>query len=211
MATDPATRRQRRIAARKAQILEAAATVFSEKGYAGATTREIAAAADVSEGTLYNYFHSKRDLFIGLLQAWTDEVIEAIAGIQAEGLEDIVTQLLTSQFLRIGKQRMFTLFLHEARLDPEIHRYYVEQMLSRIRRETEQRMQALIEAGVMRPVNPAVAIRTLMGTVMGLALLFDLGGDTVIETMPSEQLAAEVTDIFLRGLRVHPTPEGGIA
>ena len=61
------TRRERRVAARRAQILEAAEAVFAAKGYHGATTREIAQAADVSEGTLYNYFANKRDLFIGLM------------------------------------------------------------------------------------------------------------------------------------------------
>jgi AcrR family transcriptional regulator len=55
-------RRERRIAARKRQILQAAAQVFAEKGFNGATTREIADIADVAEGTIYNYFDSKEDL-----------------------------------------------------------------------------------------------------------------------------------------------------
>jgi AcrR family transcriptional regulator len=202
------TRRERRIAARKEQILEAAAAVFSEKGYERATTREIADAADVSEGTLYNYFASKRDLLIGLLQERTDEIVEAIADVQTEGIEDMVAQLLVSQLLQIQRRRLFTLFLYEARLDPEIHRYYVEQMLSRARDETEQRMQALIVAGIMRPIDPAIAVRILMGTAMGLAVLLDLGGDAVVESMPPERLAAEVTDVLMSGLRARPADRG---
>ena len=69
---DGSTRRDRRIVARRTQILEAAEVVFAAKGYHGATTREIAQAADVSEGTLYNYFASKRDLFVGLMISRTD-------------------------------------------------------------------------------------------------------------------------------------------
>ncbi len=49
-----AARRERRIAARKEQILDAAAQVFAAKGFHRATTKEIAEAADVSEGTIYN-------------------------------------------------------------------------------------------------------------------------------------------------------------
>ena len=60
--SQPKNRRERRIAARQEQILEAAAIVFSTKGYERATTREIAEAADVSEGTLYNYFDNKIEL-----------------------------------------------------------------------------------------------------------------------------------------------------
>ena len=62
-----AARRERRITARRAQILDAAAQVFAEKGFARATTKEIADAADVSEGTIYNYFGSKEDLVLAMM------------------------------------------------------------------------------------------------------------------------------------------------
>jgi AcrR family transcriptional regulator len=45
------------------KLLEAAASVFSERGYARATTKEIAKAAGVSEGTIYRHFEDKRELF----------------------------------------------------------------------------------------------------------------------------------------------------
>ncbi|MBE9508961.1 MAG: helix-turn-helix transcriptional regulator, partial [Chloroflexi bacterium] len=68
------------IEARRAQILNAAATVFAEKGFHRATTREIARVADVSEGTIYNYFDSKEDLLVGIItrlaeQQRPDEVL----------------------------------------------------------------------------------------------------------------------------------------
>jgi AcrR family transcriptional regulator len=200
------TRRERRIAARRTQILEAAATVFKAKGYGRATTKEIADAADVSEGTLYNYFNSKRDLLIGLTQDFANETVEAIADIQAEDVEDIIIQVMTGRFDHIRKKRMLTLFLHEARMDPEIHRYYVEEVLSRFIREAEERIQVLIAAGIMRPVNPAIAARTLVGAMTGFAIMFEVGDDSVIEEMSSEDLAAEVVDIFLNGL--YPQPDG---
>ena len=45
------------------QLLDAAATVFSERGYARATTKEIAKTAGVAEGTIYRHFSDKRELF----------------------------------------------------------------------------------------------------------------------------------------------------
>ncbi len=45
------------------QLLDAAASVFAERGYAGATTKEIARCAGVSEGTIYRHFADKRELF----------------------------------------------------------------------------------------------------------------------------------------------------
>lgn len=49
--------------ATKQQLLDAAAAVFMERGYAGATTKEIARRAGVSEGTIYRHFVDKRELF----------------------------------------------------------------------------------------------------------------------------------------------------
>ena len=203
------TRRERRIAARQAQILEAAATVFKTKGYDRATTKEIANAADVSEGTLYNYFNSKRDLLTGLFHDFANETVEAIADIQAEGVEDMITQVMAGRFQNMRKKRIFTLILHEARMDPEIHRRYIEDVLSRVIRETEQRIQALITAGIMRPVNSAIAARTLVGAMTGFAVMFDMEADSVIEEMSPESLANEVMDIFLHGLYVRPDGEKG--
>lgn len=48
-------------------ILEAALTVFSEKGYAGANTKNIAAAAGVATGSVYRYFKNKKVIFIEVM------------------------------------------------------------------------------------------------------------------------------------------------
>jgi AcrR family transcriptional regulator len=49
--------------ATRQRLLAAAAAVFSERGYAGATTREIAESAGVAEGTIYRHFSGKDELF----------------------------------------------------------------------------------------------------------------------------------------------------
>lgn len=46
------------------EILDVAATLFAERGYAGADTQELADRVSVGKGTLYRYFPSKRDLFL---------------------------------------------------------------------------------------------------------------------------------------------------
>jgi AcrR family transcriptional regulator len=49
------------------RLLDAAAAVFVERGYARATTKEIAKAADVAEGTIYRHFADKAELFQAVL------------------------------------------------------------------------------------------------------------------------------------------------
>jgi AcrR family transcriptional regulator len=195
------TRRDRRIVARRTQILEAAETIFAAKGYHGTTTREIAQAADVSEGTLYNYFTSKRDLFVGLMISRTDALVESIAEVQAGSVEGAMAELLAGQFTRMREQRQFRLFLQESRLDPELNRALVQEVLPRISHEVERLMAALMDAGVMRRVDSEIANWTLMGAVVGLALFSDLGAAPILEMISVEALAAQVSDIFINGLR----------
>ena len=70
-----------RHAARRTAIQEAAATVFAEKGYTGATTAEICRAAGVGSGTLFHYFGDKRSIMVSLFaddMALNAEVIDSL-------------------------------------------------------------------------------------------------------------------------------------
>ncbi len=58
---------------RRQDILEAARRVFVEKGYDNATMNDIAAAADVSAGSIYRYFENKRDLIAAASNACIEE------------------------------------------------------------------------------------------------------------------------------------------
>src|SRR5262244_1162784 len=60
------------VAARRSQILDAATQVFASKGFNRATIRDVAQAAGVADGTIYNYFANKTDLLFGLLDRLND-------------------------------------------------------------------------------------------------------------------------------------------
>ncbi len=62
-------------AQRRQQLLETAAQLFAKRGYAGATTAELARAAGVTEPIIYRHFASKRDLFIALIDRTGEETI----------------------------------------------------------------------------------------------------------------------------------------
>ena len=51
---------------KRARLIEAARRVMAERGVAGCTTKEIARAAGVSEGTIYNQFQDKADLYLSV-------------------------------------------------------------------------------------------------------------------------------------------------
>ncbi len=67
---------QKLIKKRRSQIVKAAVTLFNQKGYHKATTREVAQASGFSIGTLYEYIGSKEDILYLVCDAVYDEVVE---------------------------------------------------------------------------------------------------------------------------------------
>jgi len=60
----------------RAYLLEAAATLFTWKGYEGTSVEEIAEEAGYTKGALYTHFESKEDLFVALLEATVRSQVE---------------------------------------------------------------------------------------------------------------------------------------
>jgi AcrR family transcriptional regulator len=69
---------QERCAQRREEILEAAATLFAEHGYADTDTQLLADSLGVGKGTLYRYFPSKRDLFLAVADAVMRKMSERV-------------------------------------------------------------------------------------------------------------------------------------
>src|SRR3954470_20977403 len=61
-------------------IADTARRLFADRGFEGVTVAEVAREADVSEATVFNYFPTKEDLFYSGLEAFEEELLDAIRG-----------------------------------------------------------------------------------------------------------------------------------
>ncbi|MBN9222082.1 MAG: TetR/AcrR family transcriptional regulator [Mesorhizobium sp.] len=75
--------RERQKADRHRRIIEAAAELFREAGYEGAKIEAIAAQAEVSIGTIYNYYQNKGDILGAIVSLEVNEVLNAGRGVVA--------------------------------------------------------------------------------------------------------------------------------
>ncbi len=89
--------------AERGRILEATAAVFLEKGFARASTGEIARRARTSKQTLYSLFPTKADLFAGVMRAHTDQLL-------ARHTEFIESQETPAQTLNEVGYQMLSMF-----------------------------------------------------------------------------------------------------
>jgi AcrR family transcriptional regulator len=133
---------------RVAELLDAAAAVFAEKGYEAATMTEIAARAAAPIGSLYQFFPSKEAVADTLVQNYVAlltadlEALEARAGsVSTAALVEALFSLLRAY----PKERAATLPLAEARMD------------ERTRRETFRYVLRKRIAAILRARSPTLS------------------------------------------------------
>jgi AcrR family transcriptional regulator len=77
MSVEPGLR-ERKKEQRRQRIADTARRLFAERGFEGVTVAEVAREANVSEGTVFNYFPTKEDLFYSGMESFEAALIEAV-------------------------------------------------------------------------------------------------------------------------------------
>lgn len=181
-------------------ILDAAAQVFSEKGFSGGTTNHIAERAGVSIGSLYQYFPNKDSILVGLLERHT-----------ADGQRHIEKLLNSVSVMNMKPRQLVREFVEtlisEQLIDARLHKVLLEAtlrspaVLQRGREELDEIAQ-LVEQ-LMRAV-PNIRIKrkglaAKVSAVAGFLLThwFVLYGT---EDTDTHKFVDEVTDLLTRYL-----------
>ncbi|MGF1543271.1 MAG: TetR/AcrR family transcriptional regulator [Parvularculaceae bacterium] len=148
----------------KARIERAAVSLFVERGVDAATTREIAAAAGVAEGTLYRHFKSKDEIaesaFFSVHNRLADMIEEA--GEAAEGVDDQARAIVAS--LTAFADADWTLFRY--------HLLYTHHFVPRRHdpRNPVSAAEALVARGMARGDAPAGDARLVAAMALGVVL-----------------------------------------
>ena len=182
------------------RILQAAAMVFAEKGYARATTRALAAAAEVNEVTLFRHFGSKENLFAAVIEQFGGPAIKgALEGaLSGEYRPDLVTVGTRLLHLLIERKDAVRLMLCEATHFPEVQAVMVQNP-RQIRRLLAEIVQKQIEQDRARPLHPEVMAQAFAGMLFSYALVEELFGDSIAPELSREEVVAQFVDIFVNG------------
>ena len=195
---------------RRQQILDAALDEFAEQGFEAATTKDIAARADVTHGLIYFYFKNKEDLFGAACEYQAERVAERLAHVQYEDAdqppEAILRHLITHLVTLLKEPR--TLNLVRVMLRSSLGASAVESVCGDARermrafaRTLKEGVQHVLEAqsarGALREIDVDVASSMLLtGTIH---LMIAHAGQP--ETDPLMNGVAErISDLFLFGM-----------
>lgn len=153
----------------KRELIRAAAIqVFSEKGYHEARADEIAQAAGVAVGTIYNYFENKEDILFDIFATEFAERRRFYEELRASGLPVLeqIQRILEEHFSRLNKRRALLQVLLRERFEPGKE---LKTKLSELYREmvgyVEELVRQGIEEGWLRQCNPKIIAHAIFGTV----------------------------------------------
>jgi AcrR family transcriptional regulator len=196
---------------RRQQIIDGALEAFSEKGFDGASNKDIASAAKIaSPGLIYHYFKDKVDLLHQMLEARMP-VLHLIN--EAEGMldqpADVVLPHLAVKILRAYDQwpamPLIKVVFSEAMRNPRVAKMVLDVGPGRGIRIMSAYMQRQMDAGVLRPMDPNIATRIFIGPLLAYSLTKNIFDDPVSGSITHEEMAREAVAVFLRGM----APEGG--
>ena len=158
---------QEQLAARRAEILDAARRAFARHGYEGATVRVLEAETGLSRGAIFHHFRDKEALFLALAEEDAAQMAETVA---QHGLVQVMRDLQDKDAGWLGVQLEVR---RRLRTDPAFAARWAEHQ-SAITGATTARLQRQRKAGVVRDDVPLPILvdflrLALDGLVSGLA------------------------------------------
>ena len=147
--------------ARRAQILDAAMTVFVKKGFTAGTTLEIARAANISEVTLFRHFASKQEIFLAGIEPIMLSTLEGSISLSADlGPEEKLAYILFERISLISRScEEVKLILSEA---PLLSAVGGGNFMGRV----IQALQKVLVLSGVPAQREAFVLRILMGSIL---------------------------------------------
>jgi AcrR family transcriptional regulator len=186
------------------RILQAALRLFAHHGYDGTTTRDLAAAANVAEGTLFRHFPNKKAILVEVAtQGWVEVLTDLLTALSEMGSYKAVSQVMKQRLLSFNHNNdlMRVCFL-EAQFHPDLRDRIQEEVIDKMMDVTEAFIQTGIDRGIYRPLNPKHVAKIFLGmfTIAGFS------SSTILEDGNSpkamQEMAETLADIFLNGVLV---------
>jgi TetR/AcrR family transcriptional regulator len=194
--------------ARREQLIEVAVDLFSRKGFSGTTTREIAAAAGVTEAIIFRHFETKEQLYTAIIDqkmsgpSTTEWVARLRAAMDRDDDEAVIRQLIGAIINTHKSDPKFErLMLYAALEGNEIALLYMRHITASIIDLFKVYFLRRQKLGALRSVGPDAALIAIAGMAQQYAR-----GKYVYEfneqCLSDEQALESFAQIAIRGLCV---------
>jgi AcrR family transcriptional regulator len=197
---------RRRAEARPDEVLDAALALFVEKGFAQTRVEDIASRAGLSKGAVYLYFPSKEAILEGLVRRAVLPIANNALGFLENYSGDprlVISTVMKMVAGRLTDPRTIAiprLLMREIVHFPEFAQMYRREVLDRVIPAVTQLLRNGIAEGYLRPVDPELTIRSIIGPLVLHMLMAELFGITPAGGLEIDRLIDNHLSILFDGL-----------
>ena len=144
---------QRTESSPKDRILDSAQQLFSRRGYAGTTTRDLAQSAGMAEGTLFRHFENKKAILVAVVtRGWVELLTDLLTALSEMSSYKAVDQVLRGRMLHFHDNAdMLRVCFMEAQFHPELSHRIQTESIDKMTDVAEAFFQTAMERGEYRP------------------------------------------------------------
>ncbi|MFB2833936.1 TetR/AcrR family transcriptional regulator [Floridanema evergladense] len=184
------------------RIIKAAQKLFARQGYDGTTTRDLATAAGVAEGTVFRHFANKKAILIEVAtQGWVEILTDLLTELSEMGSYEAVGQVMRRRMLNFHKNSdLMRVCFMEAQFHEDLRDRVQSEVIDKMTNVAEAFFETAMEKGIYRKMNPRIVAQVFVG-------MFAIAGfshNTIMEPQASPQqmkeMAEGIADIFLNGV-----------
>jgi len=174
----PGRARKTEPAARRETILDAALTVFAERGFEAARLDDVAAQAGVAKGTLYLYFKDKEALFEEVVRSAASPIVERLSVLATAPdmpmtlMLDALFGLFEKEVLGTRRKLLIRLIIAEGPRFPRIAEFYFRDVISRIMPMLSKIAQRAADRGEL-PNDAVARYPQLVAAPLLLSVIWD--------------------------------------
>lgn len=195
--SSPPTEAQARI-----RILQAAQRLFASQGFDGTTTRDLAQAAGVAEGTLFRHFSNKKAILVEVAtQGWVEILTDLLTELSEMGSYHAVAQVMRRRMWNMHKNvDMMRVCFMEAQFHPDLRDRIQAEVIVKMTDVGEAFFQSAMDKGIYRQMDAKLVAKVFIGmfTVAGFSNKTLIEPDASPQEM--QQMAEGLADIFLNGV-----------
>ena len=184
---------------RQAQIFEAAARIFCEKGFDKASMGDISAALGLTKAGLYHHIRSKEELLYEIMSYGMDLFEQKVLNrvVTIDDPLDRIRATLRGHVLLVTRDRPkeITVILHENNALKGRYRDRINARKKRYVKFLEKTFRELLRSGAARRIDPSVATFAMLGMINWIYQWYRPGG-----RLDENALAETLSDLFLGGI-----------
>ncbi|MCG6917663.1 MAG: TetR/AcrR family transcriptional regulator [Deltaproteobacteria bacterium] len=189
---------------RRQEIIRAAMEVFARNGFGGSTTREIAENAGISEAMIYSHFRNKQDLYTAIIDEKLQESEPLYYPLDAMRNKDdprVFVTIVSNYLRRHSEDTTFLrLLLFSALEGHELASMFVAGPVRKFFEFLSDYIRDRIDEGALKPINPEITSRCLLGMVHYFVLLREVLGDDTLNPIDPAEVIETIVKIFCQGI-----------